>query len=190
MVTQNNSSVSKVRTSATTTALIRRHDIALAITGGVLLAIGFIVLGLPFLLTGALPALAVQIALLICGFAAFAWFVWRIRGSEIRKHGGRQAAPPVLVMAVITALLLLTACSGDPVGGKRTNAQTSNTTTPQNSGNASAQGAEWERVLSAPVPTAVHYPAKCPGATNAEIDAALQSNEPWVCYAATREAAK
>jgi len=39
-------------------------------------------------------------------------------------------------------------------------------------------------------PTPEYLPATCPCATSAEIDAALQSNGPMVCYSATQEAAK
>ncbi len=99
----------------------------------------------------------------------------------------------ILFASGIAAVLALTACDsiGDPFGRKSSASTTSSTTTnTQNNGGKSAEDATWERVMSVPVPTAEHLPAKCPGATNAEIDAALNSNEPWVCHAATREAAK
>ena len=95
------------------------------------------------------------------------------------------------LLAGAALIALLTACDsvGGGIGNRRTNAST--TTTTQNSAPASSEtsGAPGTNPWQGPVPTAIHYPSQCPGATNAEIDAALQSNEPWVCYAATREAA-
>lgn len=96
-----------------------------------------------------------------------------------------------ILLTTAALATLLTACNdvGGGIGNRRTSAST--TTTTQNSAPASSEtsGAAGTNPWQGPVPTAIHYGAQCPGATNAEIDAALQSDKPWVCYAATREAA-
>lgn len=114
---------------------------------------------------------------------------------------------PLLVLAVVL-VLLLAGCKDDrrPTSTASTTSQTQQTSgqTIEDSINkavadaigqpAAAQSTPAPSAASSdpwggPVPTAVHYTSQCPGATNAEIDAAADQNH-WVCYAATREAAK
>lgn len=95
--------------------------------------------------------------------AAIAWGARRMRGSEMRKHGGAQMWLPVLAMWAAVGVLVLTACSGSPIDpARRTNAQTTSATTQQQaaqtSGNQSASDAEWDRVLSVTAPPWPTYP--------------------------------
>jgi hypothetical protein len=146
--------------AVSTKALTRHHDVLLAVLGGVLLAAIFIALGLPFLLTGEVPKEAVKWCLLALMACAAAWFVWRARGSEIRKHGGWQLYPPAGLVVLIAALLLLTACASSPIDpARRTNAQTTTQQqAAQTSGNQAASDAEWNRVLLATSPPWPTYP--------------------------------
>lgn len=95
---------------------------------------------------------------------------------------------PILLMGAALALLL-SACDsvGGGIGNRRTNASTTATQSNTNT-TSETSGEPGTNPWQGPVPTAIHYGSQCPSATNAEIDAALQSNKPWVCYAATREA--
>lgn len=114
---------------------------------------------------------------------------------------------PLLVLAVVL-VLLLAGCKDDrrPTGTTSTTSQTQQTsgTTIEDSISkavadaigqpAAAQSTPAPSAASSDpwggiVPTAIHYPAQCPGATNEEINQALQIDGPWICYAATREEA-
>lgn len=100
---------------ATPIAPPSRPSVAIPVIAGVVLASIVVTVGLPWLLTGELQLTSwtVKGPLLVTSFTTFGWFVWRMRGSEIRAHGGWQAWPPALVMAAVAGLLLLTGCKSD-----------------------------------------------------------------------------
>lgn len=62
------------------------------------------------LVTGDAKALLLLIAAPVVG-----WTTWRMSGTQMRKHGGRQLWPPVGVLAVL-CLLLMTGCGEKSAG--------------------------------------------------------------------------
>lgn len=94
-----------------------------------------------------------------------------------------------LAAGYLALLSLLAGCDSKIVAGGG-NKRPSPVAQPQATQPAPVAGGGESKPWGVPVPTAIHYGVQCPGATSAEIKQAQTSNKPWICYAATREAAE